>query len=77
MAKKARAVSGFMDEIPLMIDRACRLQGLTKAQLGKCIGYSPESISRLASGDLIDGMPIGKLRSLMTLAQCEYEWRRL
>ncbi len=69
-------MGGFYDEIPLMINRACRLHGLTKAELGKRLGYSPETISRLGNGNNIDGMPLSKLMLLMDLSQCEYEWRR-
>ena len=67
----------FYDSIPLMISRACRLQGVTQAELGKRIGYSPESMSRISSGAGIEGMPVGKLMILMDLADCTYEWRRL
>lgn len=67
---------GFYDDIPLMINRACRLNGITKAELGRRLGYGPESMSRLSNGNNIDGMPLGKLMLLMELSQCEYEWRR-
>lgn len=67
----------FYDEIPLMINRACRLTGKTKAELGRELGYTtPESMSRLCNGSMIDGMPLGKLMILLELSECSYEWRR-
>lgn len=66
----------FYDEIPLMINRACRLNGITQAELGKRLGYSSNSMSRIAKGNDIDGMPLGKLMLLLDLADCEYEWKR-
>lgn len=66
----------FMDEIPLMIERACRLNNLTRRELGEALGYVPSTMSRLASGEAINGMPLGKLAKLMDLANCRYEWKR-
>lgn len=66
----------FTDEIPLMINRACRLNNMTIREVGEAIGYVPSSMSKLASGEAINGMPIGKLVKLMNLANCTYEWKR-
>ncbi len=66
----------FYDEIPLMVTRACRIRGITQAELGKRLGYSPDMMSRIAKGHSIDGMPLGKLMLLMEEAECGYEWRR-
>lgn len=68
--------ANFYDEIPLMVNRACRLQGITKAELGRRLGYGPESMSRISNGRNLDGMPLGKLILLMDLSECTYEWRR-
>ena len=58
-----------------MITLACINQGATQAEIGRLIGYCPETMSRLASGnrEYIDSMPVGKLLSLMLLAKCTFE----
>lgn len=66
----------FMDEVPLMIERACRINGVNRRELGKMLGYVPSSMSRLVNGQSINGMPLGKLLKLMELSQCTYDWRR-
>lgn len=71
-----KSSNDFFDTIPLMINRACRLQGITQAELGRRIGYKPESMSRISRGQNIEGMPLGKLLLLLDLAECSYEWRR-
>lgn len=68
--------NNFKDEIPLMIDRACRINNVNRRELGVMLGYSPSSMSRLINGEIIAGMPIGKLLKLMDLANCEYIWKR-
>lgn len=66
----------FYDDIPLMIERACRINKITKSELAERIGYAcPDSITRLARGNA-EGMPVGKLVSLMELAQCNYRLER-
>lgn len=69
-------MNDFYDEIPLMINRACRIHGMTQAELGRQLGYGKDSMSLLANGKNVDGMPIGKLMVLMELSSCGYEWRR-
>ena len=77
MRRRKKALAGFQDDIPLMVDRACRINGITKAEVGARIGYTPESMSRICSGQMVEGMPLGKLMQLMELSMSTYEWRRL
>lgn len=76
MRRRKKALAGFQDDIPLMVDRACRINGLTRAEVGAMIGYSPESMSRLCNGQITAGMPLGKLVKLLELSMSTYEWRR-
>ena len=76
MNRNAKRKNQFLDEVPLMIERACRLNGLTRRELGERLGYCPSAMSRMVSGDMVGGMPLSKLLILMELSNCGYEWRR-
>ena len=75
--KRQRRKWGFYEDIPHMIDRACRHQGITKKELGRRLGYSPESIRLLINGEMIDGMPVAKLANLMKIAGVTYKLEEL
>ena len=66
----------FYDDIPLMINRACRLRGISQAALAAQMGYSSRRLQDFAKGKNIESMPVGALIALLDLAECEYEWKR-
>lgn len=73
---KRKPINNFADEIPMMIERACRLNGISREELADRMGYTPETISRYANGGYVGGMPLYKLTKLLDLSDCFYEWKR-